>query len=208
MSWTWVLLGGELQVDARLQREAQAAERVIAADAGIRHAEALGVPVDLWVGDFDSTPPALVARYARVPREAFPPDKDKTDGELAILAALARGARRIVLAGALGGEMDHAAAHLLLAVRLAEEGVAVRLTRGNEEAYPLVPGRLALELTPGTRLSVLPLTDLEGLTIRGARWPLERARVPFASTWVLRNEARGAVTLDLARGRAVVFVYS
>ena len=49
----------------------------------------------------------------------FPPDKDKTDGELAVAEALERGATSLVLAGAFGGpRADHAFLHLALAIRL------------------------------------------------------------------------------------------
>ena len=49
-------------------------------------------------------------------RSAIPPDKDKTDGELAVAEALARGATSLVLAGAFGGtRADHAFLHLALA---------------------------------------------------------------------------------------------
>ena len=78
--------------------------------------QTLGVMPELWVGDFDSVPDDLPAELAAVPREAFPPDKDKTDGELAVAEALARGATSLVLAGAFGGtRADHAFLHLALA---------------------------------------------------------------------------------------------
>src|SRR5690606_3498347 len=135
-----------LTVNRRLLAQVADA-RAIAADGGIRHAEALALRPELWVGDFDSTAGALAARDAEVPRLAFPAEKNLTDGELAVEAALARGATRILLVGALGGERaDHAMAHVVHAVVLAESGVDVLLSSGDEEGYPLLPGRMVLDL--------------------------------------------------------------
>ena len=115
-----ILLGGELTVTSRLKRQISGA-RVIAADSGMRHAAALGVEPELWVGDFDSSDAALRARYAHVPRLEFPADKAQTDGDLAIDEALRRGATRLMLAGALGGpRSDHAAHHLMRMLALTE----------------------------------------------------------------------------------------
>jgi len=115
MSTFTILLGGDLIRTPRLDRHVEGS-RVIAADAGIGHARLLGLVPELWVGDFDSVPADLPEELAAVPRRTFPAEKDKTDGELAIAAALERGATRLVLAGAFG-EMFGSFTHFLAAFR-------------------------------------------------------------------------------------------
>ena len=78
---------------------------VIAADGGIVEAERLGLRVDLLVGDLDSAPADAIARAPRV--ERHPVDKDASDLELAMEAAVAAEARRIVVVGGDGGRLDH-----------------------------------------------------------------------------------------------------
>jgi thiamine pyrophosphokinase len=198
-----VLLGGTLIPGNRLS-QAVAGARFIAADGGMRHAATLGVTPELWVGDFDSTPPDLMARYATVPREAYPASKALTDGEIAVEAAVARGATRLVLAGALGGERsDHGLAHLLHAVRLAEAGFDVMLTSGDEEAYPLPKQRLTLDLPRGSLFSVLGFEALTGLCISNARYPLDDFSLAFGSSRTISNVAEGPVTVSLTSGRAI-----
>ena len=80
-----------------------AGARVIAADSGMKHARALAVMPELWVGDFDSSGSELLLDYAHVPRQTHPADKDATDGEIAVAAALKLGAREFILIGGLGG---------------------------------------------------------------------------------------------------------
>jgi thiamine pyrophosphokinase len=200
-----VLLRGDLHSTDRLKRQLAGA-RVIAADAGMMHAGPLGLEAELWVGDFDSASPALLAHAGHVPRQTFPADKDASDGELAVRAALDRGAREIILAGGFGGQSDHAFAHMTLALGLARAGIAAFVTSGHEEAWPLHPGEHRLDAPAGSRLSVLALSDLQGLSLAGVRWPLERRAVALGSTLTLSNEVSGAVTVSLAAGNGIIIV--
>ncbi|KAB2861858.1 MAG: thiamine diphosphokinase, partial [Bauldia sp.] len=193
-----ILLGGDLVVTPRLSRQLAGA-RLIAADSGMRHAAALGLTPELWTGDFDSVEEGLRAFHADIPMEIFPPEKDQTDGEIAVEAALKRGATELVLVGAFGGERaDHAYLHLAAAVRLAGEGVSCVLTSGVQEGVPLVPGEMSFDYEDGTLFSVLAFSDLAGLTLSGAKWPLQDRFVPFGSSLTLSNEVRGGLTVRLS----------
>lgn len=207
MSRFTILLGGDVFRTPRLDRQV-ADSRVIAADSGIRQASLLGLTPELWIGDFDSMPAEVDPRFASVPREVFPTDKDKTDGELAIAAALERGATSLVLAGAFGGpRADHAFLHLALALRLAEAGTEVLLTSGRQEGVPLLPGTASFDYADGTLFSVLAFSELSGLTELGAKWPLNSVEVPFGSSLTLSNEVRGALRISLGRGRALLLAH-
>jgi thiamine pyrophosphokinase len=199
-----VLLGGALTATPRLAADIAGA-RFIAADGGMRHAASLGVTPDVWVGDFDSTPPALLAAWPDVERQPYPTAKNETDGAIAVSAAAERGAKSIVLAGALGGERsDHALMHLLHAVSLAEEGFAIKLTSGEEEAWPLLPGTREIDLPKDSLFSVLGLSPLSGLFLGTVRYPLTDFSLPFGSSRTISNVAEGPIRLSLASGRAVL----
>ncbi|MDC9834565.1 thiamine diphosphokinase [Rhizobium binxianense] len=199
-----ILLGGELSLTERL-RHAVGDSRFIAADGGMRHALALGITPELWVGDFDSTPDDLEGAFPDVPKQPYPAAKAATDGEIAVSEAIARGVRRLILAGALGGERsDHALQHLLSAVSLAEEGFDVLLTSGKEEAVPLLAGTIELDLPQGSLFSVLGFSELTGLSIENARYPLADFHLPFGASRTISNVAEGKVCFSLISGRAIV----
>ena len=202
-----ILLGGNLVRTPRVAA-AFAGARVIAADGGMRHAAMLGVVPELWTGDFDSASQELIGQWPEVPREVFPAGKDKTDGEIAIDAALARGATSILLAGAFGGaRADHAFLHLALAMRLFEEGVPTTLTDGAQEGIPLPLGETSFDYTSGTLFSILGFSELSGLSVAGARWPLDRVIVPLGSSLTLSNEVTDGLTISLERGRAMLIAH-
>lgn len=206
MSKFVILLGGKLMRTPRLDAQVAGA-RVIAADAGMKHAKTLGVTPELWVGDFDSVSDEIVAEYAHVPQARYPHDKDNTDGELAVTEALARGATSLVLVGAFGGRADHAFLHVALAVRRAKEGLPVFVTSGNQEAYPLLPGSRDFDFEDGTLFSIVGFSHLSGLTVLGARWTLDSVEVPFGTSQTLSNEVRGDLRISLAVGRAMLLAH-
>ena len=197
----WILVGGRLTLTPALDTLPRPT-LVVAADGGARHAAGLGVQVDAWVGDFDSSEGVQVD----APREVHPAAKNETDAELAVRVALGHGATELVFLGAFGGRFDHAAALLLGGVRLAREGRRVTLSSGDEWAWPLLPASpLSLALPRGVTLSVVACHDLCGLTLGGVRWPLHGAAVPLGSGWTVSNETNGeTVTAALQGGYALV----
>ena len=201
-----ILVGGEVEVTARLLSQV-AGSRTIAADNGMAHAGVLKLDVELWVGDFDSASPDLMALYPDVEREVHPEAKDASDSELAVDAAIRRGARDVVLVGGFGGQSDHALSHVMLALKLAREGVPAMVTSGYEEAYPLISGRHRLDLPMGSRLSLITLSDLGALSLSGVRWPLDRRHVLFGSTLTLSNVVVGPTEVTLESGYGVIIAY-
>ncbi len=208
MSTFTILLGGDLTVTPRLRTQI-AGSRVIAADSGIRHTAALDVVPELWAGDFDSATEAHIAQHADIPVARFSHEKDVTDGEIAIDAAIERGATGLVIAGAFGGERaDHEFLHLSVAMRMAETGMGVLLSSGKTEGRPLLPGKTAeFDYANGTLFSVIGFGDLTGLTLRGVKWPLEKRHVPFGSSLTMSNEVTGTLEASLETGRAMLIAH-
>jgi thiamine pyrophosphokinase len=170
-------------LDAAWPGWADRVDLVVAADGGIRGARRLGLAIDLWVGDGDSTSPADLARLAAdgVALERATTDKDESDTELALLAAVRRGADDISVLGALGGSrVDHALANLALLAHPALARRAVRLLDGGSRVVlASAPGpdggalTVALPGRVGDLVSLLPFgSDVTGVTTRGLRYPL------------------------------------
>lgn len=206
MSRFVILLGGTLTVTPRLISQVENA-RIIAADSGMTHAAPLGLDAELWVGDFDSTSEALASRYPHVERDVHPADKAATDGEIAIEAAIARGASEFILVGGFGGQADHTFGHAGLVLALAMRGFPALLTSGTEEAYPLLPGEHRLDVPAGSRLSIVPFVDLTGLDLENVKWPLRQRNVALGSSLTLSNVALGRVRIGLGSGYGLAIAY-
>ncbi len=210
-----VVAAGEVpdraELDARWPGWADDLAFVIAADGGAVKAERnLGLRPDLVVGDADSIAPAALARLRGegVPVELVDAAKDESDTELAVLAALQRGAEAVTIVGALGGRrFDHALANVGLlgldpegvhALELLDATTRVRLVRapGPDGA----PVRLGLAGTPGDLVSLLPVGDgVVGVTTSGLRYPLRDEPLPFGPARGLSNVRLAADALLVVR---------
>jgi thiamine pyrophosphokinase len=189
---------------------------VVAADGGARACAGLGHPPDLIVGDGDSLGAAELDRFeaAGVAVERSPTDKDETDTELAIVAALRRGATRLTIVGAFGGErLDHELANLwLLALpALADRPTCLLDARArvtllcapDPDGRPVergLPGR------PGGLVSLLPFGgDADGVTTRGLRYVLADEVLPIGPSRGLSNvRVSEDAAVSLRHGRLLV----
>jgi len=177
------VLVGDGDVPSRAELDAgwpgwdEGAALVVAADGGAPKARAAGLRLDLVVGDADSLDPGELAaiRAAGIPLELEAPAKDESDLELAVLAALARGATRLTILGALGGaRFDHALANAWLL------------------AHPALAGRPTVLLDAGTRVRLLDAATTPASTALAGR------RGDLVSLFPLGPEATGIVTDGLA----------
>lgn len=190
---------------------------VVAADGGARHATALGLRVDRWVGDGDSIDPGDLATLAAAGVEVrlAARNKDESDAELALVAAIEAGADAVTILGALGGpRIDHALANVGLLGHPALAGRAAwlydeRAARISLLVAPDAAGRAVareLEGRPGDLVSLVPDgTSAEGVTTSGLRFPLEGERLVLGRTRGVSNIRTGRVArITLESGRLLV----
>jgi len=182
---------------------------VVAADGGARHAEPLGLRIDRWVGDGDSVSADLLAALeaAGVPIDRRPPDKDESDTELAVRAALARRPRSIVILGALGGpRLDHALANLALLSLPELREVDVRLIATDARVRVVERGTTRLEGRVDDLVTLLPIgTDATGVTTAGLAYPLRGETLHLGRTRGLSNRRTDTIAeVALETGRLLV----
>ena len=166
--------------------------RVVAADSGIAHALALGLRIDVAVGDFDSVDPELLASVeaggARV--ERHPTAKDATDLELALDTAVGLGADRVVVLGGHGGRLDHFLANALVLTAPKYAAVDVEALVGEAVVSVVRPGSgFRFAGRPGQLVTILPVQGpAEGVCTEGLRFPLHGETLFAGTTRGVSNE--------------------
>jgi thiamine pyrophosphokinase len=165
---------------------------VFAADGGLDHALAAGLAPDALVGDLDSVSAGGLA-WARdhAVVHSHPADKAATDTELAVARALTIGASRLILLAGAGDRLDHTIAALgALGAPALDHLDAVEAWWGADRLHVATPDRdVTLAEPAGTTFSVLAMHGpASGVTIAGARWPLDHIELAPLVGWGVSNE--------------------
>ena len=197
-----VVAGGEAP-----QREALPAipsgTPVVAADSGLEHARELGLEVTIAVGDFDSASPEAVAAAeasgTRIERHST--EKDATDLELALDAALELRPRRVVVLAGIGDRLDHLFSAFLLLASPRYAGVELDAHVGRARAH-VIRGERTLSGQPGELLSLFALHgSAVGVRTDGLAYPLDGETLePGSSRGVSNVFASARATIAVKRG--------
>jgi thiamine pyrophosphokinase len=176
---------------------------VVAADRGLAHAWALGLEVTFLVGDLDSVSPDDLARARSqgIPVERHPREKDATDLELALDAALAMGAHRVLLVAGDGGRLDHLLSTLLLLGAEKYAGVELDAMIGTARVH-VVRGARVLGGASGELVTLLALHGpADGVRTKGLVYPLAGETLePGSSRGVSNVFAAERVEISVERG--------
>ncbi|MEO5953460.1 MAG: thiamine diphosphokinase, partial [Chloroflexia bacterium] len=175
---------------------------VIAADGGSVLAEEMGLTPDLIVGDIDSSPSELVARFEKAGVDVRRYDhatKWETDTELALLAALEWKPGFIYVLGAIGGRLDHSLANVMLLTNPRFADVELHILDGVHELFVAktgewndIPGKV------GSTVSLIPVGGAAtGVETKGLHWPLNGETLP-------QGQGRGVSNLIEIEGNAAV----
>ena len=184
-----IIGGGELKATEHLKELASQAKLVIAADSGLQHAKSLEVIPDVLVGDFDSISKEALEHYPTIAREKYSSEKNDLDLELAIDLAIAKGAKKLILLGALGSRLDQSLAAIFIAARLKSEGLSVSLHSEKQDVYPLAAKEeIKLDVPLATTFSLLSLERTSKVSIFNAKYPLDNHLLDFGFGLGVSNE--------------------
>ncbi len=190
-----VIVGGAAIGDPALIRGLlKKDDHVIYCDSGLKHMEALGARPSLIVGDFDShEDPHLDAETIVLPRE-----KDDTDTFFAAKEAVKRGFEEFLLIGAVGQRLDHTLANVSILLWLDSLGKRARIA----DDYSEMEIVSAKPVTIGGEWAFFSLLNItgcaEGITVRGAKYPLENARITCEYQYGVSNEVLPGETAEVS----------
>ncbi|MDF1596524.1 MAG: thiamine diphosphokinase [Acidimicrobiia bacterium] len=174
---------------------------IVAADSGLDRALGLGLEVDLLVGDMDSVSADALSAYRETPVERHPTEKDHTDLELALRAAMRMGVDRIIIVGGSGGRLDHFLANALLVSSADFSDVDVEWLTGDARLH-VVHGTTRIHSAPGCHISLLAVHGpVRGIRTEGLRWELkDEDLLPGATRGVSNIFEQPVATVSVREG--------
>ena len=138
-----------------------------------------------------------------------PVDKDVTDLELALAAAVDAGADMVTVVTSAGGRFDHALANLLVAASDRWSALKVDLVVDRAHVH-VVRDTVILEGRVGEPVSLLAVGQpVSGVSTTGLRWPLSGARLEAGLGLGVSNEfAQSEASVTVGTGVVLVIVPS
>jgi thiamine pyrophosphokinase len=180
------------------------ADYVICADGAYNYLKKYSTNIDIVIGDFDSIN-TIVKKGVKTLK--YPIDKDMTDSELALRAAIERGANEVDFYGALGKREDHALANLGLLFYALDKNVDAKIITDHNIIFA-ANKKISFAAPINRFLSIVPFcSELHILNTQGLKYPIKNKILSFKSSLSISNEITSAnVSIDIASGLALIII--
>jgi len=144
---------------------------VVVLDSAIKRVNALGIKVDVLLGDFDDGFDAHEFVRSQHPVEiVFTPDQEKTDLEKAIEYLIERKIPAVNVIWATGRRADHTLANLTNLARYRDK-IKIVILDDHSRVY-LLPRSFSKWYPAGTIVSLIPIGTVDGITSRNLKYGL------------------------------------
>ena len=162
------------------------ANLVIAADSGGDHARELGLKVDLIIGDFDSCSTEAIEQAYEARK--FPADKDVTDLELALAAAIEKNVSSVTIITSARGRFDHTFGNIIVASSNRWRDLEIDLFIDNTYTT-IINNKAKLKGNPFDTLTLFAIGGTAfGITSKGLKWELDGIDLSVGSGLGISNE--------------------
>lgn len=188
-------------------------DEVIAVDGGLAFADRAQLVLQNFklthlVGDFDTITADILEKYMHredICVHQYVPEKDYTDTDIAVKLAIElvtpdvtcylenskENDKSIIhILGGTGTRLDHVMANLQMLKNIMKAGVEGAVIDANNYIEMIQGNRELNRLEVfGKYMSLIPATmELNGITLRGVKYPLENARTAFGESLCVSNE--------------------
>ena len=188
-------IGDYRTVGAMLRQD----DYVIYCDCGLRHMDGLGAEPDLIVGDFDSYSNPEMGTETIV----LPCEKDDTDTVFAVKEAIKRGFEDFLLVGVVGERLDQTLGNVSILLMLDSTGKKGTIIDDYSE-IEIVSDRCEKPCIIDDSYVYFSLINISGtargVTIRGAKYPLETAEITCEYQYGVSNEVLPGCTAEVSVG--------
>jgi len=182
----------------------KSADMIICADGGANILDALGITPNYLIGDMDSIKESLLKKFEKNQKTKVIVDvnQDKTDTELAIGLAQSFDPDEMILTGAIGTRVDHTFANILCLTKIDKKIKAAIIDEKQE--IRLFEGTVQIKGKKDDIISVIPLTDIKGLTYNGFKWNLKNKDKKFGWFGICNRLTNDKGKICIKKGKTLI----
>jgi thiamine pyrophosphokinase len=175
-------------LDCVIDFTADKSDLIIGADRGYLNLIKQGTKPHIVMGDFDSYTGEIECDDI----VKFPPIKDDTDSAIAIKYAVEQGYKKIVVYGAIGGDLDHTIANIAHLAKYTESGIDISFMDRDKVLFALHNSKVKFLNEAKGRISVFAFTEkAEGVYEKGLFYTLDDATLYSNIPLGVSNEFTG-----------------
>lgn len=165
-------------------------EQIIAVDSGIKHIYKLSLDPSILVGDLDSISKEdyQKVKETNIEIDSYHKNKDLTDFELSLNKVVNPHKKNIFIIGGEGGDIDHMLSVFFI---ISNKEFYQNITWLYGKQTILFKNNFSLEVDTKMNFSLIPLTEIKSLYIKGAKWELENKNIEMGNSFTLRNQTEG-----------------
>lgn len=201
-----IVSGGSPPSEKLLKQQLSDADLIIGVDGAADILMDLGIKADIVIGDFDTAKKINILGQQNNGAEVIRlrVDKNETDTEAAVNLAIERGAKNIVMLGAVGTRLDHSLANVSILKPIFEQGIFAKIIDDNTEMF-ISDSEVSLCANVGETISILPLCSDITVSASGLKYPLDELFLPFGTSRGVSNIIESSsVSINISGGYALI----
>ena len=176
---------------------------IICADGGATNARKLDIIPDYIIGDLDSTSSKVLDYFKKHKTKIIKDNnQDKTDMELAIDLAESFNPTEILILGGIGYRIDHTIANIFCLNKI-KSNIKTQII-DNKNIIEMVDKSLNINGCKGDLISVIPLTDISGLSYKGMKWIVSNKNTMFGWFGISNKLTNEKAYISLKKGKLLV----
>ncbi len=189
-----IVCGAEINNHDKIKEYISRDDFFIFCDSGLRHAEKLSVTPSLIVGDFDSWEKPMSGTETIV----LPREKDDTDSVFGVKEGIRRGFEEFLIIGAVGARLDHTLGNISILLYLDSLSKKGKIVDDHSEMEIVSKSTVFVEDT-FPYFSLLNVSGTaKGITIKNAKYPLEKAEITPEYQYGISNEVIKGKTAEIS----------
>jgi len=177
---------------------------IICADGGANIAKELDIIPDYIIGDMDSIKTSVFNFYKELNKTKIIKDTnpDKTDLELAIKLAETLNPFKINIFGAIGNRIDHTLANIYCLDKI-KPGIKAEII-DERSTIQLAEENLEITGEKNDIISIIPLSDIEGLNYTGFKWNVKNLDTKIGWFGISNKILNKKASINFSKGKILI----